>query len=56
MATKLGRMVTYFDYLLPIKSNNHIITRFCETIGQPKTYSHYHNANGHKTWQDAELH
>ena len=36
MATKLGRMVTYFDYLLLIKSNDHIITRFCETTWQTK--------------------
>ena len=30
MTTKRGRMVTYLDYLLPIKSNDHVITWFCE--------------------------
>ena len=30
IATRLGRMVTYLDYILPIKLNGHIITWFCE--------------------------
>ena len=37
MATKLGRMVTYLDYLLPTKSNDHIITCFCEITWQTNT-------------------
>ena len=59
MATKLGRMVTYLDNLdnlLPIKSNNLIITWICETRDKLKTfYLHYHNAYDHKTWQGDDL-
>ena len=36
MATKLGRMVTYLDYFLPIESNDHIISWFCEISSQTK--------------------
>ena len=49
MATKLGRMVTHLDCLLSIKSNEHIITWFCEITWQTKTfYLHYHNAYSHR--------
>ena len=34
MATILGRMVTYLDCLLPIKSNDHISMWFCEITSQ----------------------
>ena len=30
MATKLGSMVTYLDWLLPIKPNDNIINWFCK--------------------------
>ena len=36
MATKHGRMVTYLDCFLPIKSNEYIVTWFCEITGQTK--------------------
>ena len=36
MAIKLGRMVTYLDLLLPIKSNDHVFTWFCEITWQTK--------------------
>ena len=36
MATKLARRVTYLDGLLLIKSNEHIITLFCEIIWKTK--------------------
>ena len=40
MATKLGRMITYFDYILPKKLiNDHIITCFCEITWQTKNIS-----------------
>ena len=40
MATKLGRMITYFDCILPKKSiNDHIITCFCEITWQTKNIS-----------------
>ena len=37
MATKLGRMVTYLDGLLPIKSHDPLITWSCEIPGQIKS-------------------
>ena len=96
MATKLGRMITYLDGLLSIKSNDPLITWSCEITWQTKNnlypllqclwppnlegcnlpwwsfgykikwpfdqynklnifYIHYHNAYGHKTWQDDGL-
>ena len=30
MATKLGRMVTYFDGIIPIKSHDPVITWSCD--------------------------
>ena len=36
MVTKLGRMVTYLDGLLPIKSHDPLITCCCEIMWQPK--------------------
>ena len=38
MATKLGRMVTYLDCLFSIKSDDHIITWFCEITRQTKKH------------------
>ena len=37
MATKLGRMVTYLDGLLSIKSHDPLITWFCEITRQTET-------------------
>ena len=54
MATKHGRMVTYLDCLLPIKSNEYIITWFCEITGQTKnTISPL--PQHLDTWQDVDL-
>ena len=50
MATKLGRMVTYLDDLLPIKSHDPLITQSFEII--LSLYLHYHSAYGQQTWQD----
>ena len=36
MTIKRGRMVTYLDYLLPIKSNDHIIMLCCVIMWQTK--------------------
>ena len=36
MATKLGRMMTYLDWLLPIKSHDHMITWSCKITWQTK--------------------
>ena len=53
MATKLGR-ITYFDELLPIESNDPLITWSCE-IKLKSLYLHYYSAYGHQTWQDGVL-
>ena len=37
MTTKLGRMMTYLDEILPIKSNDPLITWSCEITWQSKT-------------------
>ena len=39
MATKLGRMVTCLDCLLPIKSNGHMLVRFIQITWQTKNIS-----------------
>ena len=49
MATKSGNIVTYYDFLLRIKSNDHIITWFLRSCGKLRTwYLHYPNIHGHK--------
>ena len=46
MATKLGRMITYLDRLLPIKGYDPLITWFCD---KPKLlYLQYHRIYGHQ--------
>ena len=54
MATKPGRMLTYLDRLLPIKT-------WCFTRGRARSrdmsslYINFHRACGHQTWQDDNL-
>ena len=56
MATKLGRMVTYLDFLLLIKSHDPLIMWSCKIMWKLKSfYLHYHSAYGHRTWQDGNL-
>ena len=56
MATKLGRMVTYLDGLLPMKSHDPLITWSCEITGSRKPlYFHNHSAYGHQTWRGGDL-
>ena len=38
MATKLGKLVTYPEELLPITSHNPLITRFCENTWRTKNF------------------
>ena len=38
MATKLGKLVTYPEGLLPITSHNPLITRFCEITWRTKNF------------------
>ena len=53
MATKLSRMVTYLECLLPIKSNDHTIMWFQEITWQTKTlHLRKDKAYVHKMWQD----
>ena len=42
MATKLGRMVTHLDGLLPLKSRSRDDLK--------PLYLHYHSAYGNETW------
>ena len=56
MATKLGRMMTYLNYLLPIKSNDLQSRDFVRPRDKIKhCISYYHNVFGHKQWQDDDL-
>ena len=57
MGTKYVRMVTYLDYLLPIKSKMTIQSRgFVRSCDKLKTlYLHSHSARGHKNWQKDDL-
>ena len=49
MARKLGRAVTYFDGLLPIKLHNPLVKAFDKL---KPLYLQYHNIYGYKTWYD----
>ena len=40
MITKVGRMVTYLQWHLPMKSRDHIITWFCEITWKTKIIMH----------------
>ena len=56
MATKFGRMVTYLDDLLPLKSYDPFMTWSCKITWQIKAlYLQYHSAYGHQTWHDGHL-
>ena len=54
LATKLGRMMTFLEGLLP---KNDMAFESCnlENIFELKTYLHYNNAYGHHSWQDGDL-
>ena len=53
MPTKLGRVVAYFDGLLPKKSHDSFISWSWEVMWQTKTVMslHYHSAYGHQIRQ-----
>ena len=55
MATELGRMVTYLDGLLPIKTHYRLITWSWRPCDKLKLYLHYHSAYDHQTGQDGNL-
>ena len=60
MATKLGRMITYLDSLLPLKSQDPLITWSCEITWQTKLlYIHVvlqsYVTNDHQTWQGGDI-
>ena len=53
MATNLGKMVTYYEGLPPVKLHDPLITWSSETHDKLETwYLHYQSAYGHQTWQD----
>ena len=56
MATIRGRMVTYFDYLLPW-SQMTIWSYFCVRSRDEldTSYLNYNSVYGHKTWHDDNL-
>ena len=49
MATEIGRMITYFDGLLPVKSRDPVIMCLFRSYDNLKSYLHYHSAYGHQT-------
>ena len=55
MASKLDRMVTYLDCLLPIKSVTISSRCFAKSRDELRTYLHYHKAYDQKSWQDNDL-
>ena len=46
MATKLGRMLTYFGGLLPIKPHEPLITWFCDNLKSLYQLSHQRRRSG----------
>ena len=56
MATKLGRMLTYFNGLLPTKSD---VLSSCGRVWSrdklESLYLCYQSVYGHETWQDGNL-
>ena len=55
MTTELGRIATYFDGLLPIKSHDLLIKRSCKITWQTKYIIHCHSSYDHQTWQVSDL-
>ena len=55
MATKLGRVVGYYERILPVKSNDPLIRWLCSITWQAKTCLQCHSAYGHQIWQDGNL-
>ena len=55
MAIKRGKMVTYLEGLLTIKSLSALITWSCEIKKLKALYILYHSAYDHQTWQDDNL-
>ena len=51
IVSKIGRLVTYLELLLPMKPHGPVITWSCMITTQMKTISHYHNTYGHHTWK-----
>ena len=51
MATKPGRIVTYLEWVLPIKSRDHKSRGLAKSRAKLITlYIHYHDAYGSQTW------
>ena len=56
MATQLGRMMTYLEGLLTIKSYSPLITWSCIVTWQTRIlYLRCQTAHSHQTWQDGNL-
>ena len=56
IATKLGKMMTYFEGFLIIKSYDRLITRLAKSRDKLKLLCHhYHSAYSHQTWQSVDL-
>ena len=56
MDTKLGRIITYLDGLLSLKSHDPLITWSHEMTGQTKTIIHHNRSpHCHQTWKDGDL-
>ena len=55
MATKLDKMITYFDGLLPIKSHDSLITWSCGITWKTKTIiSPIPQCLDHQTWYNSD--
>ena len=56
MATKIGRLVSYHDWLLPIMLLHLWLRGIPRSRDKLKSlYIHYNNTYAHNTWQDDEL-
>ena len=55
MATKIDRLMTYLDGLLPIKSQNLLITWPCEINKLKQLYVQYHSPYGQQTWKGIDI-
>ena len=56
MTAKLGRSVTYNDWVPLIKSLNTLSRVLARSRDKLKPlYLYYYNAYGHKTWQNVDL-
>ena len=56
ITTKLGMLMTYLERLLPIKSDDSLVSWFCKITWQVKNISatFYKNIDGRQTWQGGD--